>query len=137
MQLKVWVLWSNPTFSCNLVFFFARSFNWYIFILSFSAMLFSGNENSIFLTREYFQEYSCEFDLLYYPFDTQVIDCQLLVRKIWLELKKNLFYMNIRYLTSNFSHWSYEYLNRNLSIISTRCAKWFLRFKAKPIIMFD
>ena len=35
-------------------------------------MLFSGRENSIYLTREYFQEYSCQFDLMMYPFDTQV-----------------------------------------------------------------
>ena len=35
-------------------------------------MLFSGRENSIYLTREYFQEYSCQFDLIMYPFDTQV-----------------------------------------------------------------
>ena len=36
------------------------------------AMLFSGSDNSIYMTREYFQEYSCPFDLKYYPFDTQV-----------------------------------------------------------------
>ena len=36
------------------------------------AMLFSGKDNSIYMTREYFQEYSCAFDLKYYPFDTQV-----------------------------------------------------------------
>ena len=35
-------------------------------------MLFSGSDNSIYMTREYFQEYSCPFDLKYYPFDTQV-----------------------------------------------------------------
>ena len=35
-------------------------------------MLFSGKDNSIYMTREYFQEYSCAFDLKYYPFDTQV-----------------------------------------------------------------
>lgn len=35
-------------------------------------MLFSGKENAIYLSREYYQEYSCEFDLLYYPFDTQM-----------------------------------------------------------------
>ncbi len=37
-----------------------------------SAMLFSGATNSIYLTREYYQEYACPFDLTYYPFDTQV-----------------------------------------------------------------
>ncbi len=36
-------------------------------------MLFSGAKNSISLTREYYQECACEFDLYYYPFDTQVI----------------------------------------------------------------
>ena len=36
------------------------------------AMLFSGKTNSILMTREYYQEYSCRFNLLYYPFDTQV-----------------------------------------------------------------
>ena len=25
------------------------------------------------MTREYYQEYSCRFNLLYYPFDTQVV----------------------------------------------------------------
>lgn len=35
-------------------------------------MLFSGKTNSILMTREYYQEYSCRFNLLYYPFDTQV-----------------------------------------------------------------
>ena len=42
----------------------------------FSAMLFSGKSNAIYLTREYYQEYGCPFDLYYYPFDTQV--CQKL-----------------------------------------------------------
>ena len=37
-----------------------------------TAMLFSGRTNAIYLSREYFQEYACEFDLIYYPFDTQV-----------------------------------------------------------------
>ena len=35
-------------------------------------MLFAGATNSILLTREYYQEYACQFDLIYYPFDTQV-----------------------------------------------------------------
>ena len=38
----------------------------------FSAFLYSGGANSISMTREYYQEYACDFDLLYYPFDTQV-----------------------------------------------------------------
>ena len=37
-----------------------------------SVLLFSGEESAILLTREYFQEYSCDFILYYYPFDTQV-----------------------------------------------------------------
>ena len=41
-------------------------------IFSLSAMLFSGKTNSISMTREYYQEYACKFDLYYYPFDTQV-----------------------------------------------------------------
>lgn len=43
-----------------------------LFHFNLSAMLFSGRENSIMITREYYQEYSCDFDLKYYPFDTQV-----------------------------------------------------------------
>ena len=35
-------------------------------------MLFSGKTNAIYLWREYYQEYGCEFELLYYPFDTQL-----------------------------------------------------------------
>ena len=36
-------------------------------------MLFAGEGNWIYMSREYFQEYSCQFDLRYYPFDTQVL----------------------------------------------------------------
>ena len=32
---------------------------------------FSAYENSLNLQREYYQEFACEFDLVYYPFDTQ------------------------------------------------------------------
>ena len=35
-------------------------------------MLFSGHENAISLAREYYIDYRCEFDLTFYPFDTQV-----------------------------------------------------------------
>ena len=35
------------------------------------ALIFPGTENSIYVDRRYFQEFSCQFDLLYYPFDTQ------------------------------------------------------------------
>ena len=40
-------------------------------------MLFSGVENSILLTREYFEDFSCQFELTFYPFDTQVCDNQI------------------------------------------------------------
>ncbi|XP_059081996.1 gamma-aminobutyric acid receptor subunit beta-2-like [Tigriopus californicus] len=43
---------------------------------SIEALLFSGETNSIIMTREYYQDYSCQFDLRYYPFDSQV--CKLL-----------------------------------------------------------
>ena len=33
---------------------------------------FDAAHNSINLLREYYQEFSCEFDLQFYPFDTQV-----------------------------------------------------------------
>ena len=33
---------------------------------------FDGYQNSINLNREYYQDFACEFGLLYYPFDTQV-----------------------------------------------------------------
>ena len=42
--------------------------------LSTEAMLFSGQDNAIFLTREYYQDYGCNFDLLFYPFDTQMCE---------------------------------------------------------------
>ena len=35
-------------------------------------MLFSGKDNSISLRREYYKDYACEFDLRFYPFDTQM-----------------------------------------------------------------
>ena len=38
-------------------------------------MLFAGKDNSVYMIREYFLEYSCQFDLTYYPFDTQM--CQM------------------------------------------------------------
>ena len=58
---------------CNIIIFMI--YNHLCTIYNFwAAMLFSGRDNSIYMTREYFQEYSCAFDLKYYPFDTQVID---------------------------------------------------------------
>ena len=40
--------------------------------LSTEAGLFSGRRNAIYLTREYYQDYACRFNLIYYPFDTQL-----------------------------------------------------------------
>ena len=45
-------------------------------MIIFSAMLFSGKDNAIFFTREYYQDYGCHFDLRFYPFDTQM--CQMI-----------------------------------------------------------
>ena len=44
----------------------------YLEFVFVSAGLFSGRTNAIYLSREYYQEYACEFDLTYYPFDTQL-----------------------------------------------------------------
>ena len=38
---------------------------------------FLGLESPIIMTREYFVKFNCDFDLLMYPFDTQVCDMQL------------------------------------------------------------
>ncbi len=37
-----------------------------------SAMPFNASLNSIVVSREYFMDFSCTYDLVYYPFDTQV-----------------------------------------------------------------
>ena len=42
------------------------------FVSLMEAMLFSGENNSIILTREYFLDYACQFNLRNYPFDTQM-----------------------------------------------------------------
>lgn len=39
--------------------------------VNISALLFSGKTNSIYFSREYYQENSCAMDLKAYPFDTQ------------------------------------------------------------------
>ena len=44
------------------------------------AMLFSGEGNSINLKREYYKQYSCDFDLVYYPFDTQLCTMEFAVQ---------------------------------------------------------
>ncbi len=41
------------------------------------AMIFSGEKNSIRIKREYFLDYSCIFDLTYFPFDSQVSSISL------------------------------------------------------------
>lgn len=33
--------------------------------------MFSGNDSLIGMTREYYHEFSCSYELRYYPFDTQ------------------------------------------------------------------
>ena len=40
---------------------------------------FLGVDSRIIMTREYFVKFNCDFDLLMYPFDTQVCDMQLQV----------------------------------------------------------
>ena len=73
-------------------------------------MLFSGRTNAIYLTREYYQDYACAFDLAYYPFDTQV--------SIVLHTQ---FYSIL--------------LNSTQQFYSISSVKWCLKFKAKLIIM--
>ena len=34
--------------------------------------VFAGSKNPIVLKREFYQEFTCDFDLLWYPFDRQV-----------------------------------------------------------------
>ena len=55
-------------------------------------MLFSGTGNSIFVTREYFLDFSCEFILTYYPFDTQV----RVIKKSFFPMKQIIFYVFCR-----------------------------------------
>ncbi|XP_059081415.1 uncharacterized protein LOC131879190 [Tigriopus californicus] len=44
------------------------------------SMLFSGGTNSIYMTREYYEDYACQFDLQYYPFDTQVCNLEFVIQ---------------------------------------------------------
>ena len=69
------VLENPPTFDdyyqsveCEMTFLSLFS----IFDLIFADYKFDSEKNSLYLTREYYQDFSCEFDLIYYPFDTQV-----------------------------------------------------------------
>ena len=43
------------------------------------ALIYEGVDSRIIMTREYFVKFNCDFDLLMYPFDTQVCDMQLQV----------------------------------------------------------
>ena len=51
-------------------------------------MLFSGTGNSIFVSREYYLDFSCEFILTYYPFDTQV----RAIRKVFFPIKQAIIF---------------------------------------------
>ena len=42
------------------------------FTFSNEARLFSGEKNAVLLTHKFSQEHACNFNLFYYPFDTQV-----------------------------------------------------------------
>ena len=86
----------------------------YLFYRKFliSAMLFSGRTNAIYLTREYYQDYACAFDLAYYPFDTQVSMVLL-----------------------NFAQFCSVLLNYSTQFYSISSVKWCLKFKAKLITM--
>ena len=44
------------------------------------ALIYEGVDSRIIMTREYFVKFNCDFDLLMYPFDTQVCDMQLQVK---------------------------------------------------------
>ena len=79
LQLHVWPAGAAGWFIRNFELIFIL-FSWYL------ARLLSGNNNSISLKRKYTQQYTCNFDLFYYPFDTQV------KRFHWTCIKKNLTY---------------------------------------------
>lgn len=55
------------------------------FSLSNEARLFSGGKNAVLLTRRFSQDHACNFNLFYYPFDTQVIILALFL-VIWCVL---------------------------------------------------
>ena len=48
------------------------------------ALIYEGVDSRIIMTREYFVKFNCDFDLLMYPFDTQVCDMQLQVKSHFL-----------------------------------------------------
>ena len=57
------------------------------------ALIYEGVDSRIIMTREYFVKFNCDFDLLMYPFDTQVCDMQLQVASHSL---LNLFYVMVK-----------------------------------------
>ena len=54
-----------------------------MWILSIPALAFPGKYNSILTTQRYHQEFACNFDLEYYPFDNQVSSFKWLLEYIW------------------------------------------------------
>lgn len=58
--------------------------------LAVEALIYEGVDSRIIMTREYFVKFNCEFDLLMYPFDTQICNMQLQV-DIFCPLAINLF----------------------------------------------
>ena len=55
--------------------------------LAVEALIYEGVDSRIIMTREYFVKFNCEFDLLMYPFDTQICNMQLQV-DIFLSFSK-------------------------------------------------
>lgn len=50
------------------------------FSLSQEARLFSGEKNAVLLRRKFSQDHACNFNLFYYPFDTQVCNLRFELR---------------------------------------------------------
>ena len=53
------------------------------FSLSNEAKLFSGEKNAVLLTRKFSQDHACNFNLFYFPFDTQVRFWRLFQRRLY------------------------------------------------------
>eukprot|EP00095_Tigriopus_kingsejongensis_P009466 maker-scaffold1140_size60066-snap-gene-0.4 protein:Tk09466 transcript:maker-scaffold1140_size60066-snap-gene-0.4-mRNA-1 annotation:"cys loop ligand gated ion channel subunit" len=52
------------------------------------AMLFAGANNSIYMTREYYQDNSCDFNLRFYPFDSQMCKLEFLMQGVTNEFAR-------------------------------------------------
>ena len=52
-------------------------------------MSYKGEESYIIMKREYFIDWTCEYDLLYYPFDTQVKKLTLTGYCHWVSFAEN------------------------------------------------